>query len=190
MDRRKFIKDLTALGVAAGVTRLSGVVPQTWAGPEKGQIPYRQLGSTGEKVSRIGLGGFHLGRPDEPESIRIIRSAIDRGINFMDNSWEYNGGVSEIRMGKALRDGYRQKVFLMTKIDGRTAKAATEQLDESLKRLQTDSIDLLQFHELIACLTRSASLPPRGPMRPWLKLKRLENFATSASPVTKAPPST
>jgi len=97
MDRRKFIKDLTALGVAAGVARISGIVPQTWAAPEKGQIPYRQLGSTGEKVSIVGLGGYHLGRPDEPESIRIIRTAIDNGINFMDNSWDYNSGESEIQ---------------------------------------------------------------------------------------------
>jgi hypothetical protein len=121
MVRRKFLKDITALGVAAGVARISGVVPPTWAAPAPGQIPYRQLGSTGEKVSVVGLGGFHLGRPSEPESIRIIRTAIDNGINFMDNSWDYNAGLSEIRMGTALRDGYRQKVFLMTKIDGRTA---------------------------------------------------------------------
>lgn len=162
MDRRKFIKDLTALGVAAGVARISGMVPQTWAASEKGQIPYRQLGSTGEKVSIVGLGGFHLGRPEEPESIRIVRTAIDSGINFMDNSWDYNGGESEIRMGKALRDGYRQKVFLMTKIDGRTGKAATEQLNESLKRLQTDTIDLLQFHELIRMSDPERIFAPHG----------------------------
>jgi len=116
----------------------------------KWDMPYRTLGRTGERVSVIGLGGFHLGfQKDENESIRIIRTAIDNGINFMDNCWDYNDGQSEIRMGKALRDGYRKKVFLMTKIDGQTAKAATQQLDESLKRLQTDSIDLLQFHEVI-----------------------------------------
>lgn len=111
----------------------------------------RVLGKTGEQVFPIGLGGWHLGLPnvDEQLSLRIVRSAIDRGINFMDNSWDYNGGASEIRMGKALRDGYRDKVFLMTKIDGRSRKEATRQLDESLRRLQTDRIDLIQHHEMI-----------------------------------------
>jgi predicted aldo/keto reductase-like oxidoreductase len=149
MDRREFIKNITALGVAAGVARLPGPAPHVWAVQEKGHIPYRQLGSTGEKVSLVGVGGYHLGVPDEEESIRIIRTAIDNGVNFMDNCWDYNQGQSEIRMGKALRDGYRQKAFLMTKIDGQTGEAATKQLHESLKRLQTDTIDLLQFHEII-----------------------------------------
>ena len=113
-------------------------------------IPYRTLGRTGEKVSLIGLGGYHLGIQSDPEeSIRIIRTGIDAGINFLDNCWDYNGGESEVRMGKALRDGYRQKAFLMTKIDGRNKAAATAQLNESLRRLQTDRIDLLQFHEVI-----------------------------------------
>jgi aryl-alcohol dehydrogenase-like predicted oxidoreductase len=112
---------------------------------------YRVLGKTGERVSPIGLGGWHLGLPtvDEPLSLRIVRNAIDRGVNFMDNSWDYNGGASEIRMGKALRDGYRDRAFLMTKIDGRSRKEATRQLDESLRRLQTDRIDLVQHHEII-----------------------------------------
>jgi len=98
----------------------------------------------------IGLGGYHLGmQSDEQESIRIIRTGLDNGINFLDNCWDYNDGQSEIRMGKALRDGYRQKAFLMTKIEGRTKQAAAQQLEESLRRLQTDHIDLLQFHEVI-----------------------------------------
>lgn len=116
----------------------------------RGDMLYRTLGRTGETVSVIGLGGFHIGQQkDEQESIRIIRSAIDRGITFLDNSWDYNEGKSEERMGKALRDGYRQKVFLMTKLDGRTKQAAAQQLDESLKRLQTDHLDLIQHHEII-----------------------------------------
>ena len=116
----------------------------------KNGIPYRLLGRTGEDVSLVGLGGYHLARESDPaESIRIIRTGLDEGINFLDNCWDYNGGESEIRMGKALRDGYRQKAFLMTKIDGRTKTAATAQLSESLRRLQTDQIDLLQFHEVI-----------------------------------------
>jgi predicted aldo/keto reductase-like oxidoreductase len=121
--------------------------------PEKtaDTIPRRALGKTGEQVSAIGLGGWHLGLPtvNEKLSLRIIRTAIDAGINFMDNSWDYNEGASEIRMGKALRDGYREKAFLMTKIDGRSKREATLQLHESLKRLQTDCIDLVQHHEVI-----------------------------------------
>jgi aryl-alcohol dehydrogenase-like predicted oxidoreductase len=114
-------------------------------------IPTRMLGRTGERVSAIGLGGWHLSlkQVDEPLSLRIVRSAIDRGITFMDNSWDYNEGQSEIRMGRALQDGYRDKVFLMTKIDGRSKKAAARQLDESLRRLQTDRIDLVQHHEIL-----------------------------------------
>ena len=112
---------------------------------------YRTLGSTGEKVSAIGIGGWHIGLKgvDEQLSIRIIRTAVDRGINFMDNSWDYNEGASEIRMGKALRDGYRDRVFLMTKIDGRSKKEAGRQLDQSLRRLQVDMIDLVQHHEVL-----------------------------------------
>jgi predicted aldo/keto reductase-like oxidoreductase len=116
-----------------------------------GTAEYRVLGNTGERVSPIGLGGWHLGLPnvDEQLSLRIVRTAIDRGVNFMDNSWDYNGGASEIRLGKALRDGYRDKAFVMTKIDGRSKREATRQLDESLRRLQTDRIDLVQHHEVI-----------------------------------------
>jgi predicted aldo/keto reductase-like oxidoreductase len=122
--------------------------------PESAAIPtsqYRVLGRTKERVSPIGLGGWHLGLPTVSEqlALRIARSAIDRGINFLDNSWDYNGGASEIRVGKALRDGYRDKVFLMTKIDGRSKNEATRQLHESLRRLQTDHIDLVQHHEVI-----------------------------------------
>src|ERR1700720_1238229 len=113
-------------------------------------IPYRTLGRTREQVSLIGLGGYHLGKQGDPEeSIRIIRTGLDEGVNFLDNCWDYNGGESEVRMGNALRDGYRQKAFLMSKIDGRTKAAATSQINESLRRLQTDRIDLLQFHEVI-----------------------------------------
>lgn len=115
------------------------------------EMPHRVLGRTGERVSAIGLGGWHLGfkEADEQLSIRIVRSAIDRGINFLDNCWDYNGGASEIRMGKALRDGYRSRAFLMTKIDGRSKGEAARQLEESLRRLQTDCIDLVQHHEIL-----------------------------------------
>ena len=114
-------------------------------------MPMRTLGHTGVEVSLIGLGGWHLGFDyiDEKLSTRIIRTAIDNGINFMDNCWDYNEGASEIRMGKALQDGYRERAFLMTKIDGRTKEAAAKQLEESLKRMQTDHIDLVQHHEIL-----------------------------------------
>ncbi len=115
-----------------------------------GEMIYRTLGRTGERISAIGLGGYHIGGvKSDGESIRIIRSAIDRGITFMDNSWDYHDGTSEKRMGEALKDGYRQKVFLMTKFDGRTKNEAMKQIDESLKRLKTDHLDLLQIHEVI-----------------------------------------
>jgi aryl-alcohol dehydrogenase-like predicted oxidoreductase len=115
------------------------------------EMLYRTLGNTGEKVSVIGLGGGHIGLPNinDSLSIKIIRTAIDRGINFMDNCWDYSGGVSERRMGKALEDGYRNKVFLMTKIDGRSKEEATKQLDESLRRLKVDYVDLVQHHEIL-----------------------------------------
>ena len=114
-------------------------------------IPYRDLGRTGERVSAIGIGGWHLAlaRVDRALAIRIVRTALDGGINFLDNCWDYNKGASEKRMGAALRGGYRQKAFLMTKIDGRSRKAAARQLDESLQRLQTDCIDLVQHHEIL-----------------------------------------
>ena len=114
-------------------------------------IEYRTLGRTGERVSAIGLGGWHLSlkHVDAKLADRIMRSAADRGINFFDNSWDYNDGESERRMGRTLSDGYRDRVFLMTKINGRTKKEAAKQLEESLKRLKTDYIDLVQHHEVI-----------------------------------------
>jgi aryl-alcohol dehydrogenase-like predicted oxidoreductase len=142
VTRREFLE----MGVAATL----GVGTEAWAADTKSEVPRRRLGRTGEKVSMVGLGGYHIGnQKDEQESVRIIRTALDNGINFLDNCWDYNGGESEVRMGKALRDGYRQRAFVMTKIDGRTKKAAVQQLEESLRRLQTDHIDLLQFHEII-----------------------------------------
>jgi uncharacterized protein len=144
VSRREF------LGMTAASLLVAGTVHGAAKQDSKNGIPHRTLGRTGEKVSLIGLGGYHLGKQSDPEeSIRVIRTGIDEGINFLDNCWDYNDGESEIRMGRALRDGYRQKAFLMTKIDGRNKAAATAQLDQSLQRLQTDRIDLLQFHEVI-----------------------------------------
>jgi predicted aldo/keto reductase-like oxidoreductase len=136
--------------MTAATLLMAGRLSGSTKSDSKNGIPYRTLGRTGEKVSVIGLGGYHLGKQSDLQgSVQILRTAIDEGINFLDNCWDYNGGESEIRMGKALRDGYREKAFLMTKIDGRDKATAAAQLDESLRRLQTDRIDLLQFHEVI-----------------------------------------
>jgi len=145
VTRREFLE------IAAGTSVMMSLPATAATKDGKGEVPRRTLGRTGEKVSVVGLGGFHLGKPElaEAEAVRIIRTGIDNGITFLDNCWDYNGGVSEIRMGKALRDGYRKKVFLMTKIDGRDKKTAAQQIEESLRRLQTDHVDLLQFHEII-----------------------------------------
>jgi len=136
--------------------------------------PHRTLGQTGENVSLIGFGGYHAGKPKvaETEAIRLIRSFLDHGMNFLDNSWDYNGGQSEIRMGMALRDGYRQKAFLMTKIDGRTKESAAKQLDESLSRLQTDHVDLLQHHEVIRFDDVDRIFSPGGAMEAFVDAKR------------------
>ncbi|HYM39124.1 MAG TPA: aldo/keto reductase [Thermoplasmata archaeon] len=140
---------------------------------ESADIPIRTLGRTGERVSAIGLGGWHIGAPTvaEAEAIRIIRTAIDRGITFLDNSWDYNDGASEIRMGKALRDGYRERVFLMTKIDGQTRTSAAGQIEECLRRLQTDVIDLLQFHEIIRPEDPERIFAPGGALEAALEAK-------------------
>ncbi len=147
MKRREFLRDAT---VAAGAASLAGTLDAAANAADDKGVPQRSLGRTGVQVSAIGLGGYHIGTQRDPQdSIRIIRTAIDEGITFLDNSWDYNQGQSELRMGQALRDGYRDKVFLMTKFDGRTKKSAAQQIDESLKRLATDHVDLIQFHENI-----------------------------------------
>jgi len=153
MERRDFLKSATAASLAAAAGPANAQTPpaaKPITRPQSPEMIYRQLGTTGEMVSAIGLGGFHIGnQPDPSESITLIRKAIDSGITFMDNCWDYNGGTSEVRMGNALREGYREKVFLMTKMDGRTKDEYNKQLDESLSRLRTDTIDLVQFHEVI-----------------------------------------
>jgi uncharacterized protein len=115
-------------------------------------FPTRRLGRTNEQVSLVAMGGYHLGFPSltSVEAVHLLHKAIDLGITFMDNCWDYNEGRSEERMGEALASGgYRKRVFLMTKFDGRDRKTATDQLDESLRRLRTDHVDLWQMHENI-----------------------------------------
>ena len=174
VTRRAFL-ELSAAGalLAGAASAARAARGEGAAGTRADGIPRRTLGRTGEKVSLVGLGGAHIGRQhDEQESIRIIRTAIDSGINFMDNCWDYNDGKSEERMGKALRDGYRQKVFLMTKIDGRSRQSAALQLDESLRRLQTDRLDLLQFHENIRMNDADRIFAPGGALEAVLAAKQ------------------
>ncbi len=177
MERRDFLKTATAAGVGAATATSSTALGQG-AGEQQGarkagvvtrpmspDMQYRDLGTTGEKVSAIGLGGYHVGKQtDAAESVRLIHAAIDRGITFMDNCWDYNEGTSELRMGEALTGGYRQKVFQMTKIDGRTAKEYNRQLEQSLSRLRMDTIDLVQFHEVIRLEDPDRIFAPGGAM--------------------------
>ena len=152
MERRDFLKTAAAAGIGATIAANAQTRPSAAPikRPESPDMIYRELGTTGERVSAIGMGGYHLGMQSDPtESVRLIHTGVDHGITFLDNCWDYNDGTSEVRMGQALRDGYRQKVFLMTKMDGRTAVEYNRQLEESLGRLQTDVIDLVQFHEVI-----------------------------------------
>jgi predicted aldo/keto reductase-like oxidoreductase len=162
MNRREALGVLASLGVAASAKGQSG-----------GGMIYRTLGKTGEKVSAIGVGGAHAGRAGDQElATRIIRTAIDRGITFLDNCWDYGEGEAERRMGNALRDGYRQKVFLMTKFDGRTRQAAARQIDESLQHLQTDHVDLMQYHENIRMEDPDRFFAPDGPLEALLAAKK------------------
>lgn len=159
MNRRTALTALSS-GVAASETASNG-------------MPYRTLGKTKEEVSAIGLGGYHLGHPpDAAVAIRVVRSAVDRGINFMDNCWDYHDGESEKRMGTALRDGYRQKVFLMTKFDGRTKDSTARQIDESLQRLETDHIDLIQYHENIRLEDPDRFFASNGPIEALMDAKK------------------
>jgi predicted aldo/keto reductase-like oxidoreductase len=168
VTRRQFLE------LAAGASLFASLPENARPEEAKGELPHRTLGRTGEKVSAIGLGGYHLGKTQlpEPDAIRIIRKGIDDGINFLDNCWDYNAGESEIRMGRALRDGYRQRAFLMTKIDGRDKKTAARQIVESLRRLETDHIDLLQFHEIIRVNDPDRIFAPGGGMEAALEAKK------------------
>src|SRR5689334_10921717 len=164
-SRRKAIGTIAAASLAAAV-------PSFGEETRSGDMIYRTLGRTGVKVSAIGLGGYHIGVPSEADGIKIIRTAIDRGVTFLDNCWDYHDGESEVRMGKALRDGYRNKVFLMTKFDGRTQDSTAKQIDESLKRLQTDVIDLMQYHENIRMEDPDRFFSVHGPLEALMAAKK------------------
>ncbi len=168
MKRRDFLKSAAAAGVAATTATVAQTpVPSrassAIARPQSPDMIYRHLGTTGETVSAIGLGGYHVGSQANPaDSIDLIQASVNSGITFIDNCWDYNGGLSEVRVGQALRNGYRQKVFLMTKMDGRTAVEYSKQLEQSLGRLQTDMIDLVQFHEVIRMEAPDRIFAPGG----------------------------
>lgn len=161
MERRDFLRSAAAAGLAAAAPegmaqdashpgKATNKVPVRR--PEHPDMLYRDLGTTGERVSVIGMGGFHLAKDSSitaEDATHLVRSASDQGITFFDNCWDYNDGLSEVRLGQALKDGYREKVFLMTKLDARTAEDYNKQLEQSLGRLNTDMIDLVQFHEII-----------------------------------------
>lgn len=142
--------------------------------PKGGKMPMRTLGKTGVQVSLIGIGGYHLGLArDDAEATRIVHFAMDHGVTFLDNCWDYHDGKSEERMGRALSDGgRRQRAFLMTKLDGRIARAATEQLEQSLKRLKTDAIDLVQIHEVIRLSDAERVFSPGGAIEALLAAKK------------------
>ncbi len=142
--RREFIRQISALAISLPLLSF------TSKGVDKKVIPKRVLGRTGEMVSILTIGGFHVGAPEvtEEDAIAIIRKAIDQGVNFMDNAWSYQKGRSETIMGQALKGGYRKKVLLMTKLMARTVEEAKSQLETSLKRFDLDKVDLMQFHAI------------------------------------------
>jgi predicted aldo/keto reductase-like oxidoreductase len=174
MKRRDFVKTAALAGVGAmaattGTAQNAGAISR----PVSPDMQYRDLGQTGEKVSVVGLGGAHIGYIDSEEaSTRLMRTAIDRGITFMDNSWDYNGGKSEERMGRALKDGYRHKVFLMTKTDSHSTQGFNAQLEESLRRLQVETIDLVQFHEVIRMHDPEEIFAPGGAIEAAMAAKK------------------
>jgi predicted aldo/keto reductase-like oxidoreductase len=150
-----------------------GPKPDDFAVPGNAAMPMRHLGRTGVEVSLIGIGGYHLGIPSEKDAIRIVQEALDRGVNFLDNCWDYHKGESQRRMGKALRGGYREKAFVMTKLDGRTADAATRQLEDSLRALGTDHVDLLQIHEVIRMSDPERVFGPGGAIEAFVRAREL-----------------
>lgn len=162
IGRRDSISILTAAGIA-----------EVSASANTQDIPMRTFGRSGEKISALGIGGHHIGRPKEANGgIQIIRAALDQGVTFLDDCWDYHDGESERRMGNALRDGYRKKAFLMTKFDGRTKESTARQIDESLKRLQTDTIDLLQYHENIRMEDPDRFFAANGPLEALMAARK------------------
>jgi uncharacterized protein len=168
-NRRNFMKTAGAASLAAALTEISSNPAKAEA--LYGKMPMRALGKTGLKVSAIGLGGDHVGKPSESESIAVIHRALDLGVTFFDNADCYNGGQSEERMGKAL-EGRRQKIILMTKVDQRDAKSSRETLERSLRRLKTDYLDIWQFHAVPNLAHLDQILGPGGAMETAEKARK------------------
>ncbi|MDP2314670.1 MAG: aldo/keto reductase [Pseudomonadota bacterium] len=163
LRRREFIGSAVLFGITATLPNTRAASP----------VPRRKLGRTGETISGVGIGGAHLGGlASDAEAVSLVRRAIDEGIDFLDNCWDYHGGKSEERMGQALRDGYRERAFLMTKIDGRDARTATRQIEESLRRLGTDRLDLLQLHEVIHDDDPERAFAPKGAIEAMQEAQR------------------
>ena len=179
LGRRQLLK---GFGVAGSLMALGGpgrlaealATDRPVTGGAPGEMPRRALGKTGVQVSALCFGGAHWGRiQDDGEAIRLLHAAVDAGVNFFDNAWEYNGGRSEELMGKALQ-GKRQQVILMTKVcsHGREKKVALQQLDESLRRLKTDYLDLWQIHEVVYEDDPDRHFAPNGATEALLEAKR------------------
>lgn len=176
LNRRQLLKALGLFGsmVALGGTRGWAEALEPARTSTTGEVPKRLLGNTGVQVSALCFGGAHWGRiEDEAEAIRILQEAIDAGVTFLDNAWEYNGGRSEELMGKALQ-GRRQQVFLMTKVcsHGRDKRVALQQLDDSLRRLKTEYLDLWQIHEVVYLDDPDRHFAPGGAAEALLDAKR------------------
>ncbi len=198
MDRRDFIQTAALGGGVAATAGVAQAAPSlspsplaslpgntiadpadllfvTDPGERRGDMLYRRFGRSDERISAIGMGGFHLGKSvlTDDEATRLIHEGVDRGITFMDNCWDYNEGRSELRMGVALEQGgYRNKVFLMSKMDGRTKKEALDQIDTSLKRLRTDHIDLVQHHEILRFDDPDRVFAEDGAMEGFMEAKK------------------
>ena len=181
MERRDFLKTATAAGIAAAIPATTQPPSQRATPikrPESPDMIYRELGTTGERVSAIGMGGYHLGKQsDANESINLMHAGIDRGITFLDNCWDYNDGISEVRMGQALRNGYREKVFLMTKMDGRTA-SRIQQATRTIPRPPSNR------HDRPRPVPRSH---PHGRPRPHLRPRRSHRSRHRRTPGRKNP---
>lgn len=192
MERRSFLQGAVlgaglagagSAGAAVNAPGLPNTRPQDPAdlpfvsdpGEMRGEMLYRSFGRHSDKISAIGMGGFHLGKNavSDDDATRLIHAGIDRGITFMDNCWDYNEGRSELRMGEALsQGGYRDKVFLMSKMDGRTKDEAMKQIDTSLKRLRTDRIDLVQHHEILRYDDPDRVFAEGGAMEAFVEAKK------------------
>jgi len=173
--RRVFLGGISGIGASVALGCSSEQKPKAGETklPAGGTMPRRKLGRTGVEVGLLGLGGYHIGSAEsQEESARIIHRAMDNGVTFMDNCWDYHKGKSEEWMGKALAGGRRQKVFLMTKTDGHTKEACAAQIDQSLRRLATDYIDLVQIHEVIRPTDPDKVFAPGGAVEALVEAKK------------------